>query len=65
MFDIIILIVCAIGTICSATNATRAESVGGMLLWDCYRRNRVSRNYSKSYADFYLTFPINYAIIYT
>lgn len=34
MSDIIILIVCAIGTICSATNATRAESVGGMLLWD-------------------------------
>ena len=34
MFDIIILIVCAIGTICSATNATRAESIGGMLLWD-------------------------------
>lgn len=34
MSDIIILIICAIGTICSATNATRAESVGGMLLWD-------------------------------
>lgn len=34
MFNIIILIVCAIGTICSATNATRAESIGGMLLWD-------------------------------
>lgn len=34
MFDIIILIVCAIGTISSAANATRAESVGGMLFWD-------------------------------
>jgi hypothetical protein len=34
MFDIIILIVCAIGTISSATNATRADSISGMLLWD-------------------------------
>ena len=34
MFDIFILIICAIGTISSATNATRANSVGGMLFWD-------------------------------
>lgn len=34
MFDIIVLIVCAVGTISSATNATRADSIGGMLLWD-------------------------------
>ena len=34
MFDIIILIICAIGTICSATNAAHADSIGGMLLWD-------------------------------
>ena len=34
MFDIIILIVCAVGTISSATNATRADSVWGILLWD-------------------------------
>ena len=33
MFDIIILIVCAIGTICSATNATRANSIGSELFW--------------------------------
>ena len=32
MFDIIILIVCAVGTISSATNATHADSIGGMLL---------------------------------
>ena len=33
MFDIIILIICALGVICSATNATRANSIGGMLFW--------------------------------
>ena len=34
MFDIILLIVYAVGTISSATNATRADSISGMLLWD-------------------------------
>ena len=34
MIDIIIMIVCAVGTIASATNATRADSISGMLLWD-------------------------------
>lgn len=34
LIDILILVVCAIGTICSATNATRAESASGMLFWD-------------------------------
>lgn len=34
MIDIIIMIVCAVGTIASATNATKANSIGGMLLWD-------------------------------
>ena len=34
MIDIIIMIVCAVGTISSATNATRANSISGMLLWD-------------------------------
>ena len=34
MFDIIILIVCDVGTISSATNATHADSVCGMLFWD-------------------------------
>ena len=34
MIDIIIMIVCAVGTISSATNATRADSISGMLLWD-------------------------------
>lgn len=34
LIDIFILIVCAMGTISSATNATRANSVGGMLFWD-------------------------------
>lgn len=34
LFDFIILTFCAIGTIASATNATRANSVGGMLFWD-------------------------------
>ena len=31
LVNIIILIICAMGTIASATNATRAASVGGML----------------------------------
>ena len=34
VFDIFILVFCAMGTISSATNATRADSVGGMLFWD-------------------------------
>lgn len=34
MFDIIILIVCAMGTISSATNATRADSAWGYIIWD-------------------------------
>ena len=34
MFDIFILIICAMGTIASATNAIYAKSVGGMLFWD-------------------------------
>lgn len=34
LIDIFILIICAIGTISSATNATRVHSVGGMLFWD-------------------------------
>ena len=33
MFDIIILILFATGTICSATNATRANSIGSELFW--------------------------------
>lgn len=33
MFDIIIVILCATGTICSATNATRANSIGSALFW--------------------------------
>jgi hypothetical protein len=33
MIDIIIMIVCALGTITSTVNATRAYSFGGMLLW--------------------------------
>lgn len=34
LIDIFILIVCAMGTISSATNATRANSASGMLFWD-------------------------------
>lgn len=34
LIDVFILIVCAMGTISSATNATRANSVGDMLFWD-------------------------------
>ena len=34
LIDIFILIVCAMGTIASANNATRATSVGGMLFWE-------------------------------
>ena len=34
MIDIIIMIVCAVGTIASATNATRADSISGMFFWD-------------------------------
>lgn len=34
MFDIIILIVCAMGTIFSATNATRADSAWRYIIWD-------------------------------
>lgn len=34
LIDIFILVLCAMGTISSATNATRADSVDGMLLWD-------------------------------
>lgn len=33
MFDIIILIICAVGTICAATNTTRANSIGSELFW--------------------------------
>lgn len=33
LIDIFILIVCAVGTISSATNATRADSVSRMLSW--------------------------------
>lgn len=33
MFDIIILILCAVGTICSTTNAIRANSIGSELFW--------------------------------
>lgn len=33
LIDIFILIICAMGTIVSATNATHANSVGGMLFW--------------------------------
>lgn len=34
MIDIIILVVCAMGTISSAVNATCADSAWGMLFWD-------------------------------
>ena len=34
MIDIIIMFVCAMGTISSAENATRADSFSGMLFWD-------------------------------
>lgn len=34
MTDIIIMIVCALGTIASATNATRANSISTMLIWN-------------------------------
>ena len=34
LIDIFILIICAMGTISSTTNATRANSVGGMFFWD-------------------------------
>lgn len=34
LIDIFILIICAMGTISSATTATRADSVGGFLFWD-------------------------------
>lgn len=34
LIDIFILVLCAMGTIASATNATRANSIGGMLFWD-------------------------------
>ena len=34
MIDFIIMFVCAVGTISSASNATRADSFSGMLLWD-------------------------------
>ena len=33
LIDIFILIVCAMGTIASATNATRTDSVSIMLFW--------------------------------
>ena len=33
MIDIIIMSVCAVGTIVSAGNATKADSFSGMLLW--------------------------------
>lgn len=33
LINIIILIICAMGTIISSTNATRAASVGDMLFW--------------------------------
>lgn len=33
LIDILILIICAMGTISSATNAMHANSVGGMLFW--------------------------------
>ena len=34
LINIFILVLCAMGTIASATNATRAVSAGGMLFWD-------------------------------
>ena len=34
LINIFILIFCAMGTIASAINATRANSVGGMLFWN-------------------------------
>ena len=34
LIDIFILIVCAMSTISSATNATRADSVSGLLFWE-------------------------------
>ena len=33
MIDIIIMIICAVGTIASAVNATKVNSISGMLLW--------------------------------
>ena len=33
MIDIIIMIVCAMGTIACAVNATKVHSISGMLLW--------------------------------
>jgi hypothetical protein len=33
IFEIFILIILAMGTIASATNATRANLIGGMLFW--------------------------------
>ena len=33
LIDIFILIVCALGTISSPINATRADSVSGMFFW--------------------------------
>ena len=33
MSNIIILIICAIGALCSVTNATHADSFYGMLFW--------------------------------
>ena len=33
MIDIIIMSVCAVGTIVSAANANRTDSFSGMLLW--------------------------------
>lgn len=33
MIDIIIMIVCAMGTIACAVNATKVNSFSGMLLW--------------------------------
>ena len=33
MIDIIIMSVCAVGTIVSAVNANRTDSFSGMLLW--------------------------------
>ena len=33
MIDIIIMIICAVGTIASAVNATKVNSFSGMFLW--------------------------------
>ena len=65
LIDIFILVLCAMGTIASATNATRATSVGGMLFWDFAGGFELIATILQVMKIFCLTFPINYAIIYT